>query len=94
MVSKLPSVTGPSTTTSLNLLGMAKPAKGQSLWDIVEENRERLKACPGPHDFHPVVGEDPKFSRKLACRLCHGTLMRSEVDWYLKGLAHGRAEQR
>jgi len=92
MVSKTSSVPEPEGLSSLNLQSLPKPAKGKGLWERVEDNRAKLNACVGPHDFQPLPGDDPSFSRKLSCRLCQGSLLRDEVSWYMKGLAHGRSE--
>jgi uncharacterized paraquat-inducible protein A len=54
------------------------------LWDQVQQNRDRLAACAGPHDF---VRHD---KREFRCTRCSGTVTITEQKWYQLGLEHAK----
>jgi hypothetical protein len=56
------------------------------IWNEVKANSARLDSCVGPHDFRECGNPT-----RLCCAKCLGMIPKTDVRWYLAGLAHGRA---
>jgi hypothetical protein len=54
--------------------------------DILE-NKNKLAACPGPHDFVQEANQPLMFT----CSRCNGRLDSYAHGWYMEGRSHERA---
>jgi hypothetical protein len=70
-------------------LGLPR-AELMAIWEKVKANQARLNACPGPHDFRSIPGNE----RRQRCATCGGELDLCNVLYYQEGLKHGRAAAR
>lgn len=80
---------------------MALTPEMQALWNEVQNNMKRLKACVGPHEFvgdeteiRAVSPEGTKHYRRYVCTKCSGKLNPVDKIWYERGLEHGRKESK
>lgn len=62
----------------------------EAIWANVKANAKRLDECRGPHDFTDASPEKP-LNKNWICVDCGGTVNTVAKNWYLRGLAHGRA---
>ena len=60
----------------------------RALLQRIRANFATLEACP-LHDFEKV-GHEP-LDATHRCKNCGGTLRHIHVNWYNRGLAHGKA---
>ncbi len=58
----------------------------------IPENRERLVACPRPHQFVRVPGA--RVRETYRCLSCWGLVDRTFVEGYVDGIRDGRAYER
>lgn len=61
----------------------------QTIMQTVKENHAKLNACAGPHNFVCLTPDKP-FGAKYRCSLCNGTADGVAVNWYNRGLQHGK----
>lgn len=56
------------------------------------ENFARFERCTGPHEFQSIY--EPGNPKPVGgkCWKCGGTVSRSSVNWYLRGLKAGAAD--
>lgn len=67
------------------------PREGvMEIWEQVKENRRKLDACDGPHEFDEQTGSVLSSRKTFVCRKCGGALRASEYNWYQKGLEDGK----
>lgn len=67
---------------------MAK-ADVDQIWVTVKANLEKLKSCPGPHDFRAMY-PGRTFNQRYRCEKCGGEIGPTEQIWYQRGLEHGK----
>lgn len=65
------------------------PGHVRDIWEEAKENKKRLDSCMGPHQFSPLA-RNAAANAKMYCTLCQGGADRMTVEWYQRGLLHGR----
>lgn len=70
---------------------MAIDGKANEMWSRVQENRKRMDACVGPHDFSIDLLPERTFGKRWRCTLCGAEIDGVDKSYYERGVAHGRA---